>query len=52
MDSDQRNETWEWDDAAWMQKVDQWRHEGIDPQVSDFNWNEGWDGAFAAVFGE
>ena len=54
MDADQRNETWEWDDVAWMRKVDQWRLKGMDMQVSDFDWNdsEAWDGAFAHVFGE
>jgi hypothetical protein len=54
MDSDQRNETWEWDDAAWMRRVDHWRRQGIDLEVSDFDWNdsEAWDGTFAHVFGE
>lgn len=52
MDFDLRDEAWEWDDVAWMKKVDQWRRQGVDLQLSDFNWNEGWDGAFVAAFGE
>ena len=53
MDSDQRNETWEWDNDAWMQKVEQWRHEGVNLHVEDFDWDnsEGWDGTFEVVFG-
>lgn len=46
-----RAESWVWNDAAWMQKVDQWRREGIDLDVQDSNlYKRG--GGFAGQFEE
>ncbi|KAF7965925.1 hypothetical protein HWV62_14440 [Athelia sp. TMB] len=33
-----RHESWNWDEAAWIQKVAQWRGEGMDLVLSDHNW--------------
>lgn len=54
MDWDQRDKDQEWDDAAWMQKVDHWRRQGIDIQIEEFKLDDSgvpWDGeAFANAY--
>ena len=33
-----RHESWDWDEAAWIQKAAQWRGEGMDLVLSDYTW--------------
>lgn len=44
MSSGLRHETWKWDDIAWQRRVVEWRKQGMDLIVDDFDMPEEWEG--------